>query len=451
MAKTKTAFVCTDCGADFKKWAGLCSVCGSWNTLSEIKLGDSSTSNNRYSPGINQASITLAQVNTSFRESRIDTGIDEFNRVLGSGLVIGSVVLLGGDPGIGKSTLLLQIIANLAEKHPALYVSGEESVQQISSRAHRLNLKTEQIQVLTETSVEKIISTAINEKPKVMVIDSIQTIFTDAVASAPGSVSQVRESAAQLVQYAKHNSVAIFLVGHVTKEGAIAGPRVLEHMVDTVLYFEGDSNSRFRVIRAMKNRFGAVNELGVFAMLETGLKQVKNPSKIFMANRETLTPGSITLATKEGSRPLLVELQALVDDSYLPNPRRVCLGFEQNRIAMLLAVLHKHGGIATFSQDVFVNIAGGVKITETAADLAVILAVFSSLRNQTLAKDLVVFGEVGLAGEVRPVQAGEERLREAVKHGFTKAIIPRANKPIKTIKGLDIVAVDVLHDVLTAL
>ncbi len=383
--------------------------------------------------------------------ARVPTGIGEFDRVLGGGMVAGSVVLIGGDPGIGKSTLLLQTLAMLGERYSTLYVSGEESPQQISLRAHRLKLPTDSMRLLPETRVEGIIDTALKEHPQVLVIDSIQTIFTEQLTSAPGSVAQVRESAAQLVRYAKQSGSAMFIVGHVTKDGQLAGPRVLEHMVDTVLYFEGDSGSRYRVIRAFKNRFGAVNELGVFAMTELGLKEVSNPSAIFLSRHEQVVSGSVVMVTVEGSRPLLVEVQALVDESHLNNPRRVTVGLEHNRLAMLLAVLHRHGGIATHDQDVFVNVVGGVRVTETGADLAVLLSVLSSLRNRPLPERMVVFGEVGLAGEIRPVPNGQDRLKEAAKHGFTRAIVPAANMSKRSIEGLEVIGVHRLDEALSHL
>ncbi len=449
MSKAKITYLCNDCGADFPKWAGQCPACGQWNTLVEFKVADA-----KVKPFARQASdspkvVTLDTAKTG-AETRNDSGFAELNRVLGGGLVTGSVVLIGGDPGIGKSTLLLQVIAKLGIGLKTLYVSGEESVRQIAMRAKRLGLDTKTINLLTETSADKIIEVAQKGRPEVIVIDSIQTLYSEGISSAPGSVSQVRESSAQLVRFAKRENIAIFLVGHVTKDGTLAGPRVLEHMVDTVLYFEGDPGSKYRVLRAIKNRFGAVNELGVFAMTEDGLKEVTNPSAIFLSRHQQPVPGSVTLVTREGTRPLLVELQALVDDSHTPNPRRVSLGLEQNRLAMLLAVLHRHGSIATYNQDVFINVAGGVRVTETAADLAVVLAILSSLKNDPLPNDLVVFGEIGLSGEIRPVPAGEERLKEAVKHGFTRAIIPKANAPKRKISGMTIVPAARLLDALSA-
>ena len=383
--------------------------------------------------------------------ARLTTGIAELDRVLGGGLVIGSVVLIGGDPGIGKSTLLIQALAGVSETMTVLYVSGEESSDQIALRAQRLGLKGKHLRLLTENQVEAIISAAQTERPQVIVVDSIQTMYTEILQSAPGSVAQVRESAAHLVRYAKQTGTALFLVGHVTKEGTLAGPRVLEHMVDTVLYFEGDTGSQFRIIRTIKNRFGAVNEIGVFAMTESGLREVGNPSSMFLSRQGDDVPGSIVLATQEGTRPLLVEVQALVDQSHLSNPRRVCVGLDQNRLAMLLAVLHRHAGVATYDQDVFVNVVGGVRITETAADLAILVATLSSLRNRPLGKDLVVFGEVGLAGEVRPVQRGQERIREAAKLGFKRVLIPVANMPKKPSEEIELLPVRRLGEALEML
>jgi DNA repair protein RadA/Sms len=373
---------------------------------------------------------------------RFGTGIEEFDRVLGGGLVAGGVVLIGGDPGIGKSTLLLQALSSLAATRNTLYVSGEESGAQIALRARRLQVEAKDLKLQAEIQLEKILGTIADVKPDVAVIDSIQTLYSDALTSAPGSVAQVRECAAQLTRVAKQTGVTIILVGHVTKEGALAGPRVLEHIVDTVLYFEGDTQSSYRLVRAIKNRFGAVNELGVFAMTERGLKGVSNPSALFLSQHDNQVPGSCVMVTQEGTRPLLVEIQALVDTSHLPNARRLSVGLEQNRLAMLLAVLHRHAGIAAFDQDVFINAVGGVKITEPAADLAVLLAINSSMRNKPLPRGLVVFGEVGLAGEIRPAPRGQERLREAAKLGFSVAVIPKANAPKQKIEGMTIVAVE---------
>lgn len=435
MAKSKTAYVCSQCGASYSKWAGQCTECGTWNSLSEFVIAPArpgaDVRRTGYAGVGTEAAITaLSQVKQS-EEMRTATGIGELDRVLGSGLVDGSVVLIGGDPGIGKSTLLLQMFGALGERVRGLYVTGEESLGQVASRAQRLGLPISGLRCLTETCVEKILSLAAQDKPQLMVIDSIQTIWTDSLTAAPGSVSQVRESAARLVRFAKETGTSVFLVGHVTKEGGIAGPRVLEHMVDAVLYFEGESGSRFRVLRAFKNRFGAVNELGVFAMSDKGLKEVPNPSAIFLSTHTTPMPGSAVMVTREGTRPLLVEVQALVDQSSLGNPRRVALGLEQNRLAMLLAVLHRHGGAAVYDQDVFVNVVGGIRVQETAADLPVLLAVLSSFRDRPLPDKLIAFGEVGLAGEIRPVPNGEERLREAAMHGFLHAVVPKANMPKK--------------------
>jgi len=453
MAKSKVLFSCTECGAQSPKWAGQCSDCGAWNTLVETIAAPSGRQGRHggYAGTAGSADVqTLAEV-TPEDVARVPSGIGEFDRVLGGGLVPGSVVLLGGDPGIGKSTLLLQTLATLTAQHRTLYVTGEESPRQVSLRAHRLSLAADQLRLLSETRLEGVIQTAQKERPQVLVVDSIQTVYSEELGSAPGSVAQVRESAAQLVRYAKQTGTALFLVGHVTKEGQLAGPRVLEHMVDTVLYFEGDAGSRFRVVRAFKNRFGAVNELGVFAMTEKGLREVSNPSAIFLSRHEKEVPGSIVTVTLEGSRPLLVEVQALVDESHLSNPRRVTVGLEQNRLAMLLAVLHRHGGIASFDQDVFLNVVGGVRLTETGADLPVMLSVLSSLRNRPLPRELVVFGEVGLAGEIRPVPNGQERLREAAKHGFRRAIIPEANRPKEAPDDIEVVGVRRLSDALDSI
>ncbi|BAU72512.1 DNA repair protein RadA [Metapseudomonas furukawaii] len=453
MAKAKRMYGCTECGSTFPKWAGQCADCGAWNTLVETVLegAAASSSNGRGGWAGQQTQIkTLAEVSVE-EMPRFSTASNELDRVLGGGLVDGSVVLIGGDPGIGKSTILLQTLCNIAARFPALYVTGEESQQQVAMRARRLGLPEDKLKVMTETCIETIIATARMEKPKVMVIDSIQTIFTEQLQSAPGGVSQVRESAALLVRFAKQSGTAIFLVGHVTKEGALAGPRVLEHMVDTVLYFEGESDGRLRLLRAVKNRFGAVNELGVFGMTDKGLKEVSNPSAIFLTRAQESVPGSVVMATWEGSRPMLVEVQALVDTSHLANPRRVTLGLDQNRLAMLLAVLHRHGGIPTYDQDVFLNVVGGVKVLETASDLALIAAIISSLRNRPLPHDLLVFGEVGLSGEVRPVPSGQERLKEAAKHGFKRAIVPRGNAPKESPAGLQVIAVTRLEQALDAL
>ncbi len=382
---------------------------------------------------------------------RLPTGIDELDRVLGGGLVPGGVVLLGGDPGIGKSTLLLQALAQLsANGVDVLYSSGEESAAQIALRANRIHLNAPQLEVLAEIQLEKLLLSVEAAKPQVLVVDSIQTLYSDAFSSAPGSVSQVRECAAQLTRLAKSSGICVLLVGHVTKDGHLAGPRVLEHIVDTVLYFEGDTHSSFRLVRAIKNRFGAVNELGVFAMTERGLKGVNNPSALFLSQHPETVPGSCVLVTQEGSRPLLVEIQALVDTAHIPNPRRLAVGLEQTRLAMLLAVLHRHAGIACFDQDVFLNAVGGVKISEPAADLAVLLAIASSIRNRALPKSLVVFGEVGLAGEIRPCPRGQERLKEAAKLGFTVAIIPKANLPKTKIANLRVIAVERIDEAIRA-
>ena len=404
--------------------------CNAWNTLIE-SVQKAETSSSRFTGFAGKSSVqSMKDINLQ-EEPRSATGIGELDRVLGGGLVHGSVTLIGGDPGIGKSTLLTQTMATLGSKMNALYVTGEESLQQVTLRAKRLGLNDDCFKLLTETGVEQILELAKREQPQVMVVDSIQTVYTELLQSAPGAVAQVRESAAQLVRYAKQTDTALFLVGHVTKEGTLAGPRVLEHMVDTVLYFEGDPGERYRMIRAVKNRFGAVNELGLFAMTEQGLKAVNNPSAIFLSRHDEPVPGSIITVTREGNRPLLIEVQALVDESHLSNPRRVTLGLDQNRLSMLLAVLHRHGGIAMYDQDVFINIVGGVRVTETATDSAMLLAILSSFRNKPLPQNLFTFGEIGLAGEIRPVPNGQERLKEAAKHGFSHAVIPKENMPRK--------------------
>ncbi|MHB1666831.1 DNA repair protein RadA [Thiomonas sp.] len=441
MAKPQTVYVCSECGGKSAKWQGRCPHCEVWNTL--VETVESAASGPR--PGARHGAaaaqfaargvlaapsgpILLTEVQAE-RHRHQPSGIDELDRVLGGGLVPGGVLLLGGDPGIGKSTLLLQVLAGLATTLPVLYISGEESAAQVALRAQRLGLKDAPVRLMAETQLEVMLDTLANERPAVAVIDSIQTVYTEALSSAPGSVSQVRECAAQLARAAKTSGITLVLVGHVTKEGALAGPRVLEHMVDTVLYFEGDAQSRFRLIRAIKNRFGAVNELGVFAMTEHGLKGVSNPSAIFLSTHAEPVPGTCVLATLEGTRPLLVEVQALVDSAAAPSPRRLSVGLDAARLAMLLAVLHRHAGVASGDQDVFVNAVGGVRITEPAADLAVLLAIQSSLRNRPLPRGLLAFGEVGLAGEIRPAPRGQERLREAAKLGFSIAIIPAANAP----------------------
>lgn len=454
MVKTKVIFVCSYCDAQYNKWQGQCAECQKWNTIAEEAsvVTSKSVSPHRAAgyAGATSEITALSEV-TLAKQTRISTGLAEFDHVLGGGLVSDSVVLIGGDPGVGKSTILLQLLAQMSVDHQPLYVTGEESPQQLALRAKRLDLSVDNISILAETSVEKILLAAESFKPKMMVIDSIQTIYTELVASAPGGVGQVRESAAKLVAYAKQKGIALFIVGHVTKDGAIAGPRVLEHMVDAVLYFEGQKDSRFRLIRAVKNRFGAVNEMGVFAMTDKGLKQVSNPSAIFLSGRQKAVPGSVITVSWEGSRPLMVEVQALVDTSHLANPRRVTVGLDHNRLSMLLAVLHRHAGVATHDQDVFVNVVGGLKLLETGVDLALLMAVISSLKNKSLSSELIVFGEVGLSGEIRPVASGQERIREAAKHGFKKAIVPKANQPKAGIKDIQVLAVNTLAEVLEAL
>ena len=450
MAKAKTIYVCQACGGSNPRWQGQCPACQAWNTLEE-SLSESTSSNARFQ-GLAQA-VPRQKLSAIKAEDmpRLPTGVDEFDRVLGGGLVPGGVVLIGGDPGIGKSTLLLQALAEMsAAGVSVLYSSGEESAAQIALRAKRIALAAPQLEVLAEIQLEKLLTTIDAARPQVVVVDSIQTVYSDALTSAPGSVAQVRECAAQLTRYAKSSGICMLMVGHVTKDGHLAGPRVLEHIVDTVLYFEGDTHSSFRLVRSIKNRFGAVNELGVFAMTEKGLKGVSNPSAIFLSQHAEMVPGACVLVTQEGSRPLLVEIQALVDTAHIPNPRRLAVGLEQHRLAMLLAVLHRHAGIACFDQDVFLNAVGGVKISEPAADLAVLLAIQSSIRNRALPKELIVFGEVGLAGEIRPCPRGQERLKEAAKLGFTIAIIPKANLPKSKIPGLRFIPVERIDEAITA-
>ncbi|WP_288987094.1 DNA repair protein RadA [uncultured Cobetia sp.] len=470
MAKAKSAFVCTECGSEFSKWQGQCSGCREWNTLQEIRVGATvlpgaapaagavagsaarSASNGRggYAGTLSDNVTDLSNVSLA-EVPRFSSTFGEFDRVLGGGLVPGSAVLLGGHPGAGKSTLLLQTACKLAQQKRSLYVTGEESLSQVAMRAHRLQLPTQGLKMLAETSVETILATAEREKPEVLIIDSIQTMHLEDLSSAPGGVSQVRESAAALTRFAKRTNTVLLLVGHVTKDGSLAGPKVLEHMIDASLLLEGDGDSRFRTLRGQKNRFGAVNELGVFAMVELGLKEVKNPSAIFLSRSEEQSSGSLVMVVWEGTRPILIEVQALLDDSPLGNPRRVAVGLDGNRLSMLLAVLNKHGGLFTGDQDVFLNVVGGVKVLETSADLAVLCAVVSSLQNRPLPRELVVFGEVGLSGEIRPVPSGQERIVEAAKHGFTRAIVPKGNAPKNPPKGMTIVAVDKLSQALEAL
>lgn len=440
MAKAKTIYSCTECGGQTLKWQGQCPHCNAWNTLVE-SIAEKRSGSRYQSVAESSRLQKLADVDAQ-EEPRRPTGIEELDRVLGGGLVPGAVVLIGGEPGIGKSTLLLQALSILGSSCNAVYVSGEESAHQIALRARRLTVDAAGLNLMAEIELEKIIAVLAAQKPDVAVVDSIQTVYSETLQSAPGSVAQVRECAAQLTRFAKASGTVLMLVGHVTKEGALAGPRVLEHMVDAVLYFEGDTHSSFRLIRAIKNRFGAVNELGVFAMTERGLRGISNPSALFLSQHGTQVPGCCVMVTQEGTRPLLVEVQALVDEAHAPNPRRLSVGLEQNRLAMLLAVLHRHAGIAAFDQDVFVNAVGGVKIDEPAADLPVSLAIVSSLRNKALPEKMVAFGEIGLAGEVRPVQRGQERLKEAAKLGFKLAIIPKANAPRSRMDGLEVVSVE---------
>jgi len=440
--KERSVFVCQSCGAEAPRWEGRCPQCAEWNTLIEQKSQSQAADTHRFaalagaSPVQNLGKIQAKEI------QRRSSGLGELDRALGGGMVAGGVVLIGGDPGVGKSTLLLQTLCTMAGQWPVLYVTGEESAQQVALRAQRLTLPTADVLLIAEIQLESIIATLIERRPEIVVIDSIQTLYSSQLSAAPGSVSQVRECAAQLTRIAKQHQMTMIFIGHVTKDGALAGPRVLEHIVDTVLYFEGDPHSSFRLIRAIKNRFGAINELGVFAMTDKGLRGVNNPSALFLSRHNEQVPGSCVVATLEGTRPLLVEIQALVDTAHVPNPRRLSVGLESSRLAMLLAVLHRHAGVASYDQDVFINAVGGVRISEPAADLAVLMAIVSSLTNRALPRGLLVFGEVGLAGEIRPAPRGQERLREAAKLGFRQAIIPLANSPKQSISGLEIIAVD---------
>ena len=443
MAKTKIEFVCRECGSSHHQWAGQCLDCKEWNTLEEVIISQATSSKPESLKDLPSSKVQNLSEIKSQNNHRLSTGLSELDRTLGGGLVDGSVVLIGGDPGIGKSTLILQAIAAINASSTTLYVSGEESAEQVSDRAIRLGIK-EDILFIGETHLEKIIKISKDTRPKVIVIDSIQTMVTDLSNSAPGSVTQVRDCAAQLTQYAKQTNTILLMIGHVTKGGALAGPRILEHMVDAVLYFEGDAGGRYRIIRAVKNRFGAVNEISVFAMGEKGLQQVSNPSSIFLSNQENPSSGSMVMVTREATRPLLVEIQALVDQAN-GTPKRVSVGLDQNRLSLQLAILHKHSGIATFDQDVFINVVGGIKVSETASDLVVMLAIVSSLRDKVIPSKWIAFGEVGLTGEVRPVYNSMERLSEAQKQGFELAIIPKGNAPKKTIKGIKVVTVGYLY------
>ncbi|HEJ9421461.1 TPA: DNA repair protein RadA [Proteus mirabilis] len=457
MAKAaKRAFVCNECGADYPRWQGQCSACHAWNTITEVRLAATPSARNDRFSGFAGDAKGISRVQKLSEISlealpRFSTGFKEFDRVLGGGVVPGSAILIGGNPGAGKSTLLLQTMCRLATEMKTLYVTGEESLQQVAMRAHRLGLPTTELNMLSETSIEQICLIAAQEQPKLMVIDSIQVMHMADIQSSPGSVAQVRETAAYLTRFAKTNDIAIIMVGHVTKDGTLAGPKVLEHCIDCSVMLDGETDSRFRTLRSHKNRFGAVNELGVFAMTEQGLREVSNPSAIFLSRGDEVTSGSSVMVVWEGTRPLLVEIQALVDHSMLSNPRRVAVGLEQNRLAILLAVLHRHGGLQMSDQDVFVNVVGGVKVTETSADLALLLSLVSSFRNRPLPRDLVIFGEVGLAGEIRPVPSEQERIAEAAKHGFKRAIVPNANMPKKNPPDMKVYGVKKLSDALSVL
>lgn len=454
MAKRKTAYVCSDCGAEFPRWQGQCTECKAWNTISEFVVASAKTATRQVNSGYaGQTAAKVEKLNAIDLEAlpRFSSSFKELDRVLGGGIVPGAAMLIGGSPGAGKSTLLLQVMCQMAKTEKALYVTGEESLQQVAMRAKRLALPDDNLMMLAETNVETICELALAESPKIMVIDSIQVMHVADVQSAPGSVSQVRESAAYLTRFAKQNHIAMFIVGHVTKDGNLAGPKVLEHCIDSSMMLEGESDGRYRTLRSHKNRFGAVNELGVFGMTEKGLKEVKNPSAIFLSRDENETPGSSVMVIWEGTRPLLVEIQALVDYSQMSNPRRIAVGLDQNRLSMLLAVLHRHGNVQMNDQDVFVNVVGGVRVAETSADLALLLAMISSFRNRSLPNDLIVFGEVGLAGEIRPVPNGTERIIEAAKHGFKRAIVPKANMPKQAMQGMKVIPVARLNDALNAL
>jgi DNA repair protein RadA/Sms len=445
MARRRDVFVCESCGGESPKWQGQCPACGAWNTLARVSVGRPARSREPLAPA---AEVAILGDVAHDDETRVTTGIVEFDRVLGGGFVRGSVTLIGGDPGIGKSTLLLQAAQAVSREVAALYATGEESLSQVSLRSRRLGIDASTLRILADTCIESVLASTSETGARLLVVDSIQTMYSEAGESAPGSASQVRDVAAAVVRHAKTLGTAVVLIGHVTKEGQIAGPRIVEHMVDTVLYFESDAGSRYRLIRAVKNRFGAANEIGVFAMSEHGLKEVRNPSAIFLSRHVSPVAGSIVMIAREGSRPLLIEVQALVDETQGVNPRRVTVGLEQNRLALLLAVLHRHAGVSTAGYDVFVNVVGGVHIAETAADLPAVLAAVSSLRSQPLPADLVSFGELGLAGEIRPVPFGEERLREAAKHGFRRAIVPSANVPRRAVDGLDVIGIDRVEEAL---
>jgi DNA repair protein RadA/Sms len=448
VAKSKTVYVCSDCGSEYAKWQGQCNDCQAWNTLSSLSIDAKPQARTGFS-GQLEPPKKLSEVSAE-EMPRLETGIGELDRVLGGGLVPGSAVLISGNPGAGKSTLLIQVMCALAEVRSALYITGEESLSQVAMRARRLALPLQRLEVMSETSCERLLATWNDMKPDVVVVDSIQVMHTADVESAPGGVAQVRESAAQLIRQAKQTGTVLFMVGHVTKDGSLAGPRVLEHMIDTFIMLEGDGDSRFRTLRSGKNRFGAINELGVFAMTDKGMQEVANPSAIFLSRSAEATPGSVVMVVWEGTRPLLLEVQALVDMSALGNPRRVAVGFDQNRLSMLLAILHRHGGLQVGDQDVFVNAVGGIRVDETSSDLALVLAVVSSFRNRPLPVEMVCFGEVGLSGEIRPVPNGQERLREAAKHGFKTAIVPKANQPRQSIQGLRVIPVTKLADALAA-
>ncbi len=447
MGAKESSYVCAECTGSFSKWMGQCPDCGAWNTIEKhATIFERKNVGSMERVGATAKIQTISEVTFEARD-RMQTPLAELDRVLGGGIVTGSVILVGGNPGIGKSTLLLQVLCSL-KRERSLYVTGEESLRQVALRAERLGYKDSSLRVIASTHLEEVLAAAMHERPNIMVIDSIQTLSSEKTPSAIGSITQVRECANQITQFAKQTGTTVFVVGHVTKDGAISGPRVLEHVVDTVLYFEGDEGGRYRVLRAVKNRFGAVNELGVFAMQDSGLKGVKNPSAIFLSQRSNNSPGSVITASCEATRPLLLEVQTLVDDTSTGHPRRLSLGIEQSRLTMLLAILHRHGGVAIYDKDVFVNIVGGMQLKETSADLAILLAAYSSFKYQALDRNLVVFGEVGLTGEIRPVYNGLARLKESKEHGFTTAIIPKANQAKNPLSGIRVVAVEQLSQAL---
>lgn len=452
MLKTKKSYQCSNCKDTYQQWLGQCKNCQQWDTITEIMVITDKNKNNSIAQKNDLTAVVQNYNNITYEKKlRFSSGNIELDRVLGGGIIQGMVILIGGDPGIGKSTLLLQTADYLSKDHETLYISGEESLQQIGLRGKRIDVKGHNLNLLAEINTDSIIHQTKLINAKILVIDSIQTLCVSHSSSAPGSVSQIKESTQQLVAYAKKHNIVLFIIGHVTKDGAIAGPKILEHMVDTVLYFEGQSQNKYRAIRAVKNRFGSVNELGIFIMSEKGIKSVENPSAIFISNNIQPSSGRVITSIWEGSRPILIEVQALVDKSHFPNPRRVYLGIEGQRLTMALAILNRHGNIKTYDQDIYINIVGGVKINETAADLAILIAVISSLKNIVIDNHTIILGEIGLSGELRPVPFIQARLNEAQKHGFKKAILPTLNLPKQQFPGLEIVACNKLEEVLKIL